>query len=716
MISSTAGAFGRPLLCYNLPENRRNEEGYIVKKVPLEKRRTVAIVGHNGSGKSHLLSTILVIRGLLDKPGPKGVDYDPVEQEKGSSVTSHVATFEWKDGKVSFIDTPGFGDFMGEVINAIYVSENVLMVVNATAGVEIQTERYWQIAEDYGKPIMVFVNQMDKERADFDKTLSDLKDRFDRKMIPVLVPIGKEGDFKGVVDVFSGKAYIYENGKREEVDIPGDLADYVEDLKMNAIEDIVELDDELMEKYLEGEDIEPQRIFEALKKGYLSGEVVPVLVGSAEKNIGVDVLLDKIFEIGVSPSESKPYKAKMEDREIEVFMKDDEPFVGFIFKAAVDKFVGKVTYVKVVSGTLKAGDSFVNMRKENTEKVGHVYVPVLSKQEEVDEVSAGDIAVLLKLNEAAVGDTLVHKDRKLRIALPEYPEPMYSRSVNPKSKQDIDKINNGLARLADSDPTFQWEYDPETQETVISGLGATHLETMISRLKSIFGVDVEIGKPKIAYRETIRKQAVAEHKHKKQTGGHGQYGHVKIRLEPLPRGGGYEFVDQIVGGVIPKNFIPSVDKGIREAMKKGILAGYPVVDVRVVLFDGSYHEVDSSDISFQIAAIQAFRKGMEQANPVILEPIMDVEVFVPDENAGDVTGEITARRGRPLGMEPAGKGMTKIKAEVPLAEMLDFSNKLSSITSGRGYFTMRFLKYQEVPPNIQEKIIEERKREMEEKK
>ncbi len=686
-----------------------------MKAVPVEKRRSVALVGHNGAGKSHILSCMLKLTGLLDKTGPKAVDYEPIEQEKGSSVTSHVAVFGWKDGRIAVVDTPGFGDFMSEVINAIFVSENVLVVVNATAGVEIQTERYWRMAEKMGKPIMVFVNQMDKERADFQKAIGDLKERFDRKIIPVLIPIGKEADFKGVVDVFSGKAYIYENGKVNESEIPGEVADFVEEIKTSSIEDIVELDEELMEKYLEGEEIPAEKIFEALKKGYASGEVVPVLVGSAEKMIGIDLLLDRIFTIGMSPVEAAPYKATMENgEEIELKMVEEEPFVGFIFKAEVNKFVGKVTYVKVISGKLKSGDSFVNMRKENTEKVGHVYIPILGNQNEVEEVGAGDIAVLLKLSESAVGDTLVHKDRKVKVKLPEYPEPMYSRSVNPKSKQDIDKISNGLARLSDSDPTFQWEYDPETQETVISGLGATHLEVMVERLKTIFGVEVDLGKPKIAYRETIRKTADAEHKHKKQTGGHGQYGHVKIRLEPLPRGAGYEFVDQIVGGVIPKNFIPSVDKGIREAMKKGVLAGYPVVDVRVVLYDGSYHEVDSSDISFQIAAIQAFKKGMEAANPVILEPIMEVEVFVPDENAGDVTGEISGRRGRPLGMEPAGKGMTKIKAEVPLAEMLDFSNRLSSITSGRGYFTMRFLKYQEVPPNIQEKIIEERRREMEE--
>ncbi len=687
-----------------------------MKKVDLDRRRTVALIGHNGSGKSHILSVILKKKGLVERSGPKSVDYDPIEQDKGSSISSHVATFEWEDGRVTVIDTPGFGDFVGEVINSVFVSENVVVVLNATAGVEIQTERFWRIADEMGKPMMVFVNQMDKERADFEKCLEDLKSRFEKKIVPIQVPIGSQADFKGVVDVFSGKAYIYENGRAVESEIPESVASKVEELKLSSIEDIVELDDELMERYLEGEEIPLEKILEVLKKGYVEGSIVPVLVGSAEKDIGIDLLVKAIFDIGASPEDSKPYVAELESGEtVEVSMKDDEPFVGLIFKAVVDPFVGKLSFVKIVAGTLKPGDSFVNMRRENVEKIGHVYIPVLNKQVEVEVLGAGDIAVLPKLKESSVGDTLVHRDRKMRLKLPEYPEPMYSRSVNPKSKQDIDKISNGLARLADSDPTFAWEYDPETQETVISGLGAMHLEVMVEKLKKIFGVDVEIGKPKIAYRETIRKKAVAEHKHKKQTGGHGQYGHVKIELEPLPRGGGYEFVDKIVGGVIPKNFIPSVDKGIREAMKKGVLAGYPVVDVRVTLFDGSYHEVDSSDISFQIAAIQAFKKGMEQASPVILEPIMDVEVFVPDENAGDVMGEISGRRGRPLGMEPSGKGMTKIKAEVPLAEMLDFSNRLSSITSGRGYFTMRFLKYQEVPPNIQEKIIEERKREMEEK-
>ena len=681
-----------------------------MKNVPLEKKRTIVLVGHNSSGKSMLLASMLYRLGILDRLSTKGIDYDPVEEEKGASFSSHVATFEWKGHRVTVVDTPGFGDFIGEVISSVFISENVISVVNATAGVEIQTERTWDIAEKMGKNIMVFINQMDKERASFEKSLNSLKEVFSKKFIPITAPMGEESDFKGVVDLVRQKTYVYSENGIEEADIPDDY----KNMRMTMMEDIVELDDSLMEKYLEGEEISAEELLGALKKGYRSGNTVPVFCGSAEKGIGVDLFLDYVVELGIDPSQAEPFEAELEGGEkVKITPKEEEPFCGYIFKTVVDPFVGKLSYVKVISGKLKSGDSFVNVNKDSSEKVGHVYLALLKQQVEVEEAGVGDIIVLPKLKESGVGDTLTHKDRRVKIVQPEYPEPMYSRSVNPKSKADIDKISNGLARLSDSDPTFVWEYDAETGETVISGLGAMHLEVMTERLKKIFGVDVEIGKPKIAYRETITKKAIAEHKHKKQTGGHGQYGHVKIELEPLPRGTGYEFVDKIVGGVIPKNFIPSVDKGIREAMKRGVLAGYPVVDVKVTLFDGSYHEVDSSDISFQIAAIQAFKKGMEAANPVILEPIMDVEVFVPDDNAGDIMGEITSRRGRPLGMEPAGKGVTKIKAEVPLAEMLDFSNKLSSITSGRGYFTMRFQRYEIVPSSIQERIIEERKRELE---
>lgn len=676
-------------------------------------KRTVVLVGHNGSGKSTLMVAALNVGGF--NVTRKEIDSDPIEMHRGASINSHVGTFKFEGKQYTFIDTPGFSDFIGEVISAVFVSENVLSVVNATAGVEIQTERTWSIANEMEKPIMVFINQMDKERANFENTLSSLKERFEAKIVPIVYPIGEESSFKGFVDILSGKAYIYDGGKSKVSEIPSEIKDKIDEFKMSIMEDIVSLDDGLMEKYFAEEPISPAELISALRKGYIERQVVPVLVGSAEKNIGIDFLLRIINDIGATPLEAKPYKGKLENGdEIQINPSETDPLVGYTFKAVVDPFVGKLSFIKIISGNMKPGDSFNNVTRSTQEKAGHVYFAKGKDTYEVDEVSCGDIVVLPKLKESGVKDTITHKDRKLTIVPPEYPEPMISKSVNPKSKSDIDKISNGLSRLADSDPTFAWEFDPETSETVISGIGGMHLDVMVERLKNIFGVDVEVGKPKIAYRETILGKATAEHKHKKQSGGHGQYGHVKIELEPAERGTGFEFVDKIVGGVIPRNFIPSVEKGIREAMKKGVLAAYPVVDVRVTLFDGSYHEVDSSDISFQIAAIQAFKKGMQQAKPVLLEPVMYVEIFTPDENAGDVMGDISSRRGRPMGMEPAGKGTTVVKAEVPLAEMLDFQGRLSSITSGRGYFTMRFAKYEVVPPNIQEKIIAERKRYLEE--
>ncbi|KAF2962179.1 elongation factor G [Fervidobacterium sp. 2310opik-2] len=676
-------------------------------------KRTVVLVGHNGSGKSALMVSALNLGGF--NVTKKDIDSDPIEVQRGASINSHVGTFKYEGKQITLIDTPGFSDFIGEVISAVFVSENVLSVVNATAGVEIQTERTWALANEMEKPIMVFVNQMDKERASFDNSIASLKERFEAKIVPVVYPIGQEASFKGIVDLLSGKAYIYENGKAKETDIPADLKDKVEEVKMSIMEDIVSLDDALMEKYFAEEPISAEELWNALRKGFIERQIVPIFAGSAEKNIGVDFLLKAINALGASPLEVKPYKAKLESGdEVEIIPSETDPLVGYTFKAVVDPFVGKLSFIKIISGNMKPGDAFNNVTRGTQEKAGHLYFAKGKETYEIEEVSCGDIVVLPKLKDSGVKDTITHKDRKLTIISPEYPEPMISKSVNPKSKSDIDKISNGLSRLADSDPTFAWEFDPETSETVISGIGGMHLDVMVERLKNIFGVDVEVGKPKIAYRETILGKAESEHKHKKQSGGHGQYGHVKILLEPAERGTGFEFVDKIVGGVIPRNFIPSVEKGIREAMKKGVLAAYPVVDVRVTLFDGSYHEVDSSDISFQIAAIQAFKKGMQQAKPVLLEPVMYVEVFTPDENAGDVMGDISSRRGRPMGMEPAGKGITVVKAEVPLAEMLDFQGRLSSITSGRGYFTMKFEKYDVVPPNIQEKIIAERKKYLEE--
>jgi len=686
--------------------------------LPMEKRKTVTLIGHNGSGKSVLAEAFLVKTGKAEKIG--GImNYDPLEIERGTSLSNAIATFEYGDTQLTVIDTPGFGDFISEVILGVFVGENVLSIVNAGAGVEVQTERTWRIAQEQKKPIMVFINQMDKERADFDQTLDDLKKTFDIKMLILTLPMGSGESFNGVIDVLTQKAYQYAadgSGKTAEIPIPDTMKARAKEVYEKTIEDIVETDEVLMEHYLGGEEIELDQLAAALKKAYCSGQVVPVLAGSATKNAGTDRLLDWLTRLCASVNEGHPITTTMVEggAEVEVLPSENEPFVGLIFKAAVDPFIGKQSFIKLYAGKIATGDGFVNTTKGSYEKAARIYTIVGKEQKEISEAGAGDIVSIPKLKESSVGDSLSLAARKLLIPTIKFPEPMLSKSVKPISKQDIDKISNGLARLSESDPTFVWEHDTETSETVISGMGAVHLDVMIERLKRLFKVEVEVGKPKIAYRETVKDFADAEYKHKKQTGGHGQYGHVKIKMSPLPRGTGFEFIQTIFGGSVPYNYIPSVEKGVRSALKKGVLAGYPVVDVKVDLYDGSYHEVDSSDMAFQIAAIQAFKKAMSMAKPTLLEPIMEVEVSVPDENAGDAMGEITSRRGRPLGMETGAKGFQVVKAKAPFAEMLDFSNKLGSITSGKGHFTMKFSEYSEVPGNIQEKIVAERKREQEE--
>jgi len=683
-------------------------------KVPVEAKRNVTLIGHHGSGKTHLVDSLLFNVGMIDRTGIFVTDNEEIEKERKATFSLGVTGLEYKNTRINIVDTPGMPDFHAETVNGIYASENILLVLNATAGMEIQSERFGAVAKELSKGIIVFFNMMDKDRAEYEAALSDIKETFERSPVLLQLPIGTAAEFKGVIDLIEGKAYIYDNGKPQVQELPDDLKDQYEEARTRMIEDIVETDEELMEKYFEGEEITTEEIKRALKRAYINNQIIPVLFGSALKNIGTDRLLETIVDLGKNPAEGGKWPAQLQSgEEIEISPVENEPFAGYIFKSVVDPFVGKLTFIKIISGILKPGDSIVVVDEESTEKVSHILAPNGTKDIELEEASVGDIIKLAKLKKSAVGDTVTHKDRQLKVKLLNWPEPMISKSIHPKSKTDIDKISNGLSRLSESDPTFNWEYDPETGETVISGLGSLHLDIMIDRLKRLFSVDVEVGKPKIAYRETIRKKVVAEYKHKKQTGGHGQYGHVQIEIEPLERGAGFEFVDKIVGGVIPKNYIPAVEKGVKEAMKKGVLAGYPVVDVKVTLVYGSYHEVDSSDMSFQIAASQAFKKGMAEANPVILEPIMDVEIFVPDDNAGDVMGEVTSRRGRPMGMETLGKGTTKVLAQVPLAEMLDFANKLNSITSGRGYFTMKFAGYQETPSDVQQKVIVEREREQE---
>ncbi|MEA2065746.1 MAG: elongation factor G [Thermotogota bacterium] len=689
-----------------------------MENIPVEEKRNVVFIGHHGCGKTHLIDSLLLTENLVEKSGVRLTDSEKIEKERSASFSLGVTGLTKKGKKINIIDTPGMSDFHAAVSNGIFASENAVIVINSTAGMEVQAGRFGTIAKDMGKGLIVFFNMFDKERAEYEETLDEIQTAFERSPVLLQLPIGKAESFKGIVDLIDKKAYIYDgaSGNYNVEEIPEDISDQVEEARTKMIEDIIENEEELMEKYFEGEEITQDELRNTLRKAYIDNQIIPIAFGSAAKNIGADPLLDVLINFGKTPSEADELDAELSSGEkIKVKFAEEEPFVGYVFKAIVDPFVGKLTFVKVVSGSISQGETFLVVNEDSTEKASHIQITTGGEDEEIKEASVGDIIKFAKLKKSKVTDTLAHKDRPLRVVSPVMPEPMLSRSIQAKTKSDIDKISNGLSRLSESDPTFTWEHDAETAETVISGLGGIHLDVMVERLKKLFSVDVEVGKPKIAYRETLKKKVTTEYKHKKQTGGHGQYGHVQMEIEPLERGEGFEFVDKIVGGVIPKNYIPAVEKGVKEAMKNGVVAGYPVVDVRVTLVYGSYHDVDSSDMSFQVAAVHAFKDGMKKADPVILEPIMEAEIFVPDDSAGDIMGEVTSRRGRPLGMEPQGKGLSKISAHVPLSEMLDFSSKLNSLTSGRGYFTMKFSGYQETPSDVQEKIIVEREREEENK-
>jgi len=690
-----------------------------MREYKAEEKRIVGFFGHHGCGKTTLMDDILVNYDSADRIGQRYLDKDPVEKEKGATFSNHIFSIDLDNTRTYFFDTPGSLDFIGDIQIALNTVDNVVIVINASSGIEVTTERIWNMTRDFNKPVMIFINQMEKEEANYESLIQELKETFEDgiRVVPFQVPMGKGSNFKGTVNVLSKETFIYEGNTGKAIkqsELPEETKELFETYRSELIEDIVENNEELMEKYFESgeEGLTQEELVSALHKAYDEDKIIPVFIGSATKNIGIDQLLEAIEKFGMTTSERKFFTENGE----EISPSQEDSFLGLFVKNEVDPFVGKLTYLRVLRGSLKAGSTIYVVEENSREKISHLTIPRFEKNEEIEQAGVGDILVIPKLKSGKINQTVSGEESNIKLKLPEFPEPMISKSISPKSKNEIDKITESLAKIADSDPTFKWEFDPEIGETVISGMGSIHLEIMVEKLKKNFGIDFEVGKPKIAYKETIRSKSQAEYKHKKQTGGHGQYGHVKIEIEPLERGKGYEFVDKIVGGVIPKNFIPSVDKGIREAIKKGVLAGFPVVDIRVTLFDGSYHEVDSSDISFQIAARHAFKIAMESDNPVILEPIMHVEIFLPTENTGDVIGEITAKRGRPLGMESVGKGYDKILAEIPLAEMLDFSPRLSSISSGKAYFTMKFSHYSEVTPDIQNKIIEERKREEESEK
>lgn len=683
--------------------------------------RNIALAGHGGCGKTSLTEALLFSSGAIDRlgkvdDGTTTSDYDPDEVKRKISINAALAPCEWKDSKINFIDTPGYADFVGDVKSAMRVVEGALIIVCAVSGMEVGTELAWGFAEDNNVPRAFFINKMDRDNADFYAVTEALKVQFGSRVVPVQLPIGSQDSFKGVVDLVAMKA-ITGTGKTVSTgEVPGDMAEAVAKYKEVMVEAAAENDDELISKYLEGEELTADEIARGLALGIRAGKVVPVFCGSALKDIGVSSLLDEILAMFPSPSETEAVKGVHPQTNSEEQRKvlDTEPFSAQVFKTLADPYVGKLTYFKVYSGILKSDSHIFNSSKGVEERIGQLYFLKGKNQEATGEVHAGDIGAVAKLSETGTGDTLCEKVKPIRYIPIEFPAPVYSVAIVAKTKVDEDKLGPGLGKLADEDPTFQFRREPETGETLISGLGESHVEIVVDRLKRKFGVSVDVNTPKIPYRETILSSAKAQGKHKKQTGGRGQYGDCWIELEPRARGEGFEYADKVVGGSIPRQYIPAVEKGVREAMERGILAGYPVVDIRARVYDGSFHAVDSSEMAFKMAGILAFHNAAVNASPILLEPMVNVEVIVPDEYMGDIIGDLNGKRGRILGMEPMQGGKQCIKAVVPQGEMLRYAIDLRSIARGRGSFSIEPSHYEQVPAHTAQQIIERRKKEKEE--
>lgn len=675
--------------------------------------RNVALVGHGGSGKTSLAEAVLYTTGAVDRlgkvdEGTATTDYDPDEIRRKMSINASVAWCTYDNKKINLIDTPGYFDFVGEVRGALRVSDAAIMVVDAVAGVEVGTELFWGYVEEYGIPMAVFVNKIDRENASFDRTMESLRANFGSKVVPLTIPVGEEAAFKGVVDVVRMKALI--DGKEQA--IPDDLNERTKSAREALVEAAAEGDDDLLMKYLEGEELTEEEIVTGLRESINLRKLVPVLCGSSLNNQAVSPLLDVITKFFPSPEDIPPVKGKnpKTGAEDERPPKIDSPFSALVFKTMADPYVGKLTLFRVYSGSLRSDSHAFNSTKGKVERIGQIYVSKGKQQEPVDEVSVGDIASCAKLQETGTGDTLCDEGNAVVFEPIHFPAPVYSVAVMPKTKGDEEKISSGLSRLTEEDPTLRVTRNPQTLQMIMSGMGEMHLEVITDRLKRKFGIDVTLEEPKVPYKETIRGNVKVEGKHKKQTGGRGQYGHVFLELEPLEPGKEFEFVDKIFGGAVPRQYIPAVEKGVREAMQEGVLAGFPVTDVKVTLYDGSYHTVDSSEMAFKIAASMAFKKGCQQANPVLLEPVDRVEVIVPEAFMGDVMGDLNKKRGRILGMQSKG-GMQVISALVPHAEMRRYAIDLRSITQGRGLFAVEFDHYEEVPANVAQEIINQAKKE-----
>jgi elongation factor G len=675
------------------------------------KIRNVAVVGHRGTGKTSLVEALLFQAGATNRlgtveSGSTVSDWDEDEQRRNMSLSASICHVEWQGRKINLIDTPGDAGFQGDAIAALRVVEGALFTVSAVMGVEVQTSRNWQRAEEAGLSRVVFVNMLDRERADFFRALEGLRSQLSDKCVAVHLPIGAEHELTGIVDLLHMQAYMDPEGQRESgpTEIPAEMEAQVNEYREKLLDAVVETDESLMERYLDGQELSAEEVAHALKDAVTRGEVFPVACGVASKNLGTTALLDLLVEGVPSPAKK--------GAPISV---DGAGTAAFVFKTIADPFAGRINVFRVLNGTLKGDSTIVNARAHAKERLGQVLEVQGKEHNHVPEFGEGDIGAVAKLKETQTGDVLLDSERDVELPQIGFPEPVMSFAVTPKAKGDEEKMAAGLRRLGEEDPTIQMRRDPQTGEQLLSGLSQMHVEVAVDRLKSRFNVEVELHQPRVPYLETIRKESRAQGRYKKQTGGRGQFGDCQIVLEPLDGHQGYEFVDKIVGGVIPQSFRPAVDKGIQEAMLHGELAGAPVQGLRVLLVDGSYHSVDSSEMAFKIAGSMAFKSAYEKADPVLLEPIMEVEVSAPDEAVGAVNGDLNSRRGRLQGMEPRG-GMTTIKAEVPMAEILTYSQALTSMTGGRGDYHMHFLRYEEVPAHIAQKVIEETKREKEEVK
>ena len=684
----------------------------MAREYSLEKTRNIGIMAHIDAGKTTCTERILFHTHKIHKigethDGESQMDWMEQEQERGITITSAATTAYWNGYRLNIIDTPGHVDFTVEVQRSLRVLDGAVALIDAQAGVEPQTETVWRQATEYNVPRMIFANKMDKMGADFEFSLKSIEERLGVNAKPIEWPIGAESDFNGVVDLVTKTAYKYD-GKPEEnpeiIDIPADLVDIVEEKRNDLIEAVAEFDDDLMNKYLEGEEISVDEIKAAIRKGTLAVKFFPVMCGTALGNKGIKLLLDAVVDYLPAPTDVEAIEGvDMNGNEIKRHPSDNEPFSALAFKVMTDPFVGRLTFIRVYSGHLSNGSYVLNSNKDKKERVGRILQMHANHRQEITDVYTGDIAAVVGLKATTTGDTLCDEKHACILAPMEFPEPVIELAVEPKSKDDQDKMALALQKLSEEDPTFRATTDHETGQTIIAGVGELHLDIIIDRMKREFGVEANVGNPQVAYRETIKQKGDCEGKYIKQSGGRGQYGHVWVEFEPNP-GKGYEFVDAIVGGVVPREYIPVVDKGLQEAMESGILAGYPVIDVKATLHDGSYHDVDSSEMAFKVAASLALKEAKKNCDPVILEPIMSVEVTVPEEFLGTVMGDITARRGRPMGQSSRGNALN-IDAMVPLSEMFGYVTSLRSNTQGRGNFSMKFDHYEEVPKNIAEEII-----------